>query len=219
MNWTLGELVDIYRGKTILKNVESEGKKVKILNISNIREDQILYDSMEEAVLPEEEIRKHRVQTGDLVMTARGTRFKCGVLDSVTEENIILSGNLIGLRPHQPLHGKYLNIYFRSLIGMKQIDELCRTDKGINLGKKQIVDLLIPMKPEKSMMLLVERFEKEQQACISRTKQVQEQWNRIQQEIFQELEEGVPLRNQRDPFSKSEDSIVRKRESLFIELD
>jgi restriction endonuclease S subunit len=219
MEQRLGDLAQIYRGRVILKEDLNEQGSVSVLNVSNINDEEIQFGQMDVIRLIEPEMSKYRVNLNDLIVTARGTRFKSGIVRALPPQAVILSANLLGLRFSNPAHAEYLNIYFRTALGSSRIEGSESGNGGINLGKKNLEELVIPMMNKIERETLVEEFKREQQAYLRQVESARERWIHSRQRLFSCLEKGsyetaepaerTPLRNREN----------RQKDRLFIELD
>ncbi|MDW7671650.1 MAG: hypothetical protein SCK57_05960 [Bacillota bacterium] len=219
MEQRLGNLAQIYRGRVILREDVEEQGSVSVLNVSNINDEEVQFGQMDVIRLAEPELSKYRVKVNDLVVTARGTRFKCGVIRMLPSTALILSGNLLGLRFTEPVHAEYLNIYFRTEKGKSQIEADASSNGGINLGKKTLEELMIPMMNTGELNGLVEEFKREQQVYLRQAESARERWLRSRQRLFSCLENGsyeMVETAERKSLSKRES---RQKDRLFIELD
>lgn len=219
MEQRLGDLAQIYRGRVILKEDVDEQGSVSVLNVSNINDEEIKFAQMDVIRMIEPELSKYQVNLNDLIVTARGTRFKSGIVRTLPPQAVILSANLLGLRFANPAHAEYLNIYFRTALGSSRIEDSASGNGGINLGKKNLEELVIPMMNKIEREALVEEFKREQQSYLRQVESARERWLHSRQRLFSCLEKEAyeaAETAERKPLRKRES---RKKDRLFIELD
>jgi restriction endonuclease S subunit len=120
-----------------------------LINIKDIVVDQVDWRNL--LIIPLDEIRKPErfyVESGDVLITCRGTQFKVAVIPEKIPCGLI-TANLIAIRPnHNQLSSVYLAAYLRSKDGEREL--LARRTSQtaqIVLSVSNIEELRIPLPP------------------------------------------------------------------------
>ena len=221
MTHRLGDLVEVYRGKVILKAELHEEGDTRVLNVSNIQEVNSQEEGMDRIQMEASELSKYQVREGDLVMTARGTKFKSALIRELPSFQVILSGNLLGIRSHDALLMEYLHILFQSPEGKKRVGADLSVGESINIGKKNVEEMHIPMIPRSEMESMVDLYRNEQKSYLQQMKAAETRWRQSRNRIFSQLADSTRWTESDVPRPKTSTvpRQIRKKESLFIELD
>ena len=139
---TLKDVADVFRGKAI--NTKVENGNVAVVNISNISETGIDYDSLETIDEEERKVSRYLLQEGDVLIATKGFAVKVAVVEK-QNRMIIPSSNLCVIRPKQKmLNGTYLKLFLESETGMKLIKALQRGTTVVNINYQDICELEVP---------------------------------------------------------------------------
>ena len=95
---TLGDVATSFRGKVV--NVKDETGAIGIVNIANIKEYDIDYNSLDHLNADERKIVNFVLKDGDILIPARGTTIKTAVFKE-QQYPCIASSNLIVIRVNQ----------------------------------------------------------------------------------------------------------------------
>ena len=138
------ELAETFRGKAIMKNNIKPGE-FSILNISNIEDGEILFDSMDTIDEEERKLKRYELVAGDVVITCRGILNKVAVFPT-TVRKVIASANVIVIRPKQDINSEYLKIFLESLVGETLLKSFQRGSTIMNINPSDIgeMEVLIP---------------------------------------------------------------------------
>ena len=146
-----GELAKIFRGFRIKKDDENTiNEECKIVQIGNMNNEVIdIYSLSKINYL--NNMKKYLLKNGDILLTSKGSKFQCSIIQNIDSQKIIASENLFVIRIiDEETNPYYLLEYLNSDIGMKSIfDTQIKTNKlsisindlqntSINLQSKSI---------------------------------------------------------------------------------
>lgn len=105
------------------------------------------------------------VVPGDLLITCAGPRSRCGAATLVhsTRKHLMISGKMYRLRPDPVVvNPKYLELYLRSPVGQRLIDERKTgiSDSGLNLTQARFLSIPIPVAPRQEQERIVCELER-----------------------------------------------------------
>ncbi|WP_018704803.1 restriction endonuclease subunit S [Anaeromusa acidaminophila] len=155
----LHEVAEVFRGKSILKKDVKPGK-ILVLNISNITDAGIDYESLDNVDEEERKIKRYELVNGDVVLSCRGSAIKTGVFRK--QKNIVIaSANVIVIRPNDKVMGEYLKIFFESPVGMAVIKSFQRGTTIVNINHTDIMEMEMPLLSIEEQKELVAKYEAE----------------------------------------------------------
>lgn len=138
----LGEVAEIFRGKSVVS--KNEKGNIGVINISDISELGIDYDSLKYINSEEKKVYPYILEEGDILLSARGTLIKTAVFNKKNYP-CIASSNIIVIRPHrEKLSGTYLKIFLDSKIGKKTIQGLQQGTTVMNISYRDLATMYIP---------------------------------------------------------------------------
>ena len=138
----LGEVAEIFRGKSVTK--KDENGSIGVVNISNIGQYDIDYDGLDKLNEEERKVHNYILQEGDVVLPARGTAIRTAVFHEQSYL-CIASSNIIVIRPKPSmLNSTYLKIFMDSPIGNSMISSLQQGMTVMNISYKDLKLLEIP---------------------------------------------------------------------------
>jgi type I restriction-modification system DNA methylase subunit len=181
----LKEVAEVFRGKSIVKKKDSEGN-VALLNISNIDNGEILWDSVEKIDEDDHKIEKYELQVGDVVLTCRGTVNKVAVVRELPMK-VIPSANLIVIRLHSKFLSDYLKIFLESPVGEKLIQSFQRGTTVMNINPRDLGELEIPLKDLDEQERLVQEYRKEQEMYLKTIQEVSQRWQKKRESIYKQI--------------------------------
>ncbi len=138
-------MAEVFRGKSILKKDTTIGE-IAVLNISNIENGEILYDDMETIHEDERKIKRYELQSGDVVLSCRGTAIKTAIF-SQQERLTIASANIVVIRPNKDVLSAYIKMFFESPTGLVMIKSFQRGTTVMNINHTDIMEMEIPLLP------------------------------------------------------------------------
>ena len=105
------------------------GKKVGVINIADITDNEIDYDKVSFVNDEQQKIIKYLLEDGDILISSRGTTIKVAMFEK-QDEQYIPAVNFNVIRIHESAKSKikseYLKIFFASSIGQKLLASLQR---------------------------------------------------------------------------------------------
>lgn len=195
---SIGSMIkEIIRGKTILnehmvnKSGNDEDEKndgsVQVLNIKDIGGFEIDLQSLDLARLTEVDIEKFHVKEGDLVITVRGSKFRSGIIRKDFDKSIVLSSNLAGLRFKDKLMAEYVNIFFQSRMGLALLESMQRGSINMNINKKDIINMEIPIVGEAVMKKMVYDYSEGELEYFKKSQEIEKKWEETQKQVFEQF--------------------------------
>ena len=134
---------------------------IGVVNISNIGDYDIDYESLDHLQEEERKVANYLLQEGDVLLPARGTAIRTAVF----HEQIypcIASSNVIVIRPDQKnLDGYYLKVFLDSPIGNKMISGAQQGMTVMNLSYKVLNVLEVPLPSMKKQQAVVSEYQDE----------------------------------------------------------
>ena len=138
----LGQIAEIFRGKSISK--KDETGEIGVVNISNIGDYDIDYDSLDKINDEERRVQKYILQEGDVLLPARGTAIRTAIFHKQSY-TCIASSNVIVIRPNpKELNSTYLKIFLDSPIGRSIITGLQQGMTIINVSYNDLKLMEVP---------------------------------------------------------------------------
>ncbi len=178
---TLGDVAHSFRGKVV--NSKDETGTVGVVNITNIKEFDIDYNSLDHLDTDERKILNYILEDGDILIPARGTTIKTAVFKS-QKYPCIASSNLIVIRVNQTqLLPVYLKIFLDSPIGIKQIKALQQGTTLMNISYKDIMSVEIPMLLLEEQRVISEEYEKELSLYQNTINAANDRWQNVVKEL------------------------------------
>lgn len=153
---TLSSVAEVFRGKAITSKI-SKGN-IGVINISNIREDGIAYEELFHFEDEERKISNYLLQTGDIILPARGTVIRAAIFKEQSYP-VIASSNIIVIRPDKSkLDATYLKIFFESSIGKKLINSMQQGFGVMNISYRDFRSMSIPMPTLKQQKQIAQTY-------------------------------------------------------------
>ncbi len=181
----LKETADIFRGKSILKKDMAPGP-IAVLNLSNINNGTIDYKELATIKEDERKIKRYELETGDVVLSCRGTAIKSAVFEK-QDQLIIASANLIVIRPKKPFIGGYIKLFLESPVGIAIIKSFQRGTKIMNLNHSDIGEIEIPCLPVEKQREMANLYNQEQRHYQQKTQELESQWESVKQQLYRQL--------------------------------
>lgn len=136
------------------------------LNTKNVRPDGFVFDKLEfVSKEKDEQLRKGKLQRGDVVLTTRGTVGNTGYFSAdVPFENIRINSGMLIFRPDSDkLTGEYLFNYFQSENFKQQVKQIISGAAQPQLPIRSLNTAKIPLPPIEEQLAIVAEIEEEQQ--------------------------------------------------------
>ena len=180
----LKEIADVFRGKATSKL--SAGKKVGVINIADIVDNEIDYEKVSFIDDEQQKIVKYLLEDGDILISSRGTTIKVAMFEA-QERQYIPAVNLNAIRLHNDaksqIKSEYLKIFFASSIGQKLLSSLQRGEVVMNINAKDLYSLNIPLLPLQEQQAIIDKYNKEFKRYKETIKQISDRWNSVKKDI------------------------------------
>ncbi|MGI6359069.1 MAG: restriction endonuclease subunit S [Bacillota bacterium] len=181
----LGDVAEVFRGKSILKNDTGPGE-VAVLNLSNIEGGEIDYTALDTIGEPPGKVARYVLAEGDVVLSCRGTAIKSAVFRQ-QERTVIASANLVVIRPGQSVLPAFLQVFLQSPLGLAMVKSLQRGTVVMNLNHLDIAEMRIPLLPLPEQRAIAERYLHEQAVYKRAVAEAENRWGRVRQELYDRL--------------------------------
>ncbi len=180
----LKDVATVFRGKAV--NTKAEGGNIGVINISNINDTGIDYSGLDYIVDEERKVSRYILQTGDVLVTARGTTVKIAVFEEQSSI-CIPSANINVIRPKDVLNGTYLKLFLESPVGTKMLKSLQRGTGVVNINFKDMSELEVPVLPLEAQEALVQEYNTGLNLYKETIAAAEEGWRGVQAEIQSKL--------------------------------
>ena len=184
----LKDVAEIFRGKSVLKDDLQPGK-IRVLNISNIDEGELVFADMDTINEEVRKVKRYQLETGDILLTCRGTSNKVGVFPE-TEHVVIASANIIVLRIKEKIAPQYLKIFLDSPIGQMMIKSFQRGTTMMNINPNDIGEMEIPLLPMDRQHSLARQFQSEQERYRREKAALEQRWEKERSGLYQNFVGG-----------------------------
>lgn len=180
----LEDIADVFRGKAISKL--DSGKKVGVINIADIADNEIDYDKVSFVNDEQQKIIKYLLEDGDILISSRGTTIKVAMFEK-QDEQYIPAVNFNVIRIHESAKSKikseYLKIFFASSIGQKLLASLQRGGVVMNINAKDLYSLNIPLLSLQEQQKIIDQYNEEFAKYKRTLKQITDKWNNVKENI------------------------------------
>lgn len=183
----LDEAASLFRGRMVSPDTP-EGE-IGVIHIANITELGIRYEELARVELTGNWDR-FLLQTGDVLVTSRGTAVKIAVF---CEPGFpcIASANLSVIRPNpgekQLLLGGYLKLFLESPVGAVFLKGIQRSTIITNINVQDLARIDVPVPALDFQKSIVERFEKDQQEYRRVREEAEARWRATYEDIQKNL--------------------------------
>ena len=182
----LGEVAEVFRGKSILKKDAVPGE-IAVLNIGNIENGVIDYEGLDTIAEDERKIKRYELQDGDVILSCRGTAIKSALFRK--QEGItIASANIIVIRSKGQILPAFIQMFLDSPTGQVMVKSFQRGVTIMNINHTDIMELEIPLLPLDRQRKLTEFYEVElthyRQTVAQAEQRLQEQKNKLYDEMI-----------------------------------
>lgn len=171
----LGTVASIFRGKAI--NKKDIHGNIGVVNISNIGDYEIDYSSLEHLDEEERKVTNYLLQTGDLLIPARGTAIRVAIFKEQTYP-CIASSNVIVIRSiDKSLSTTFLKLFFDSPLGRKMLLARQQGTAVMNISYKELNHIEIPLPSIEEQKFLAEEYEKELEVYKKAIQVAESRWS------------------------------------------
>jgi type I restriction enzyme M protein len=170
----LKNVAEIFRGKAV-KGKDLDGN-IGVVNISNIKDFDIDYDSLDKISLDERKIATYILEEGDIILPARGTAVRTAVFRK-QPYTCIASSNLIVIRPNSELlNSIYLKIFIDSPIGKKLVTGMQQGLSTMNISYKDLGNIEIPLPPIEKQQSIAKSYLEELTVYQETVRNAEKRW-------------------------------------------
>ncbi len=231
----LGDLAEICLGKVILKDDIVPDGNAKVASISNMTEQGLVFEDMEMTNATEEDKAKYEIRNNDVLITCRGTKFRSVLVENKKSDLVIASGNLMILRCKEAVDAAVVHLYLQSPVGEETIIKQFQGKNSINIGKKQLNTLEIPVLSEQSKSKMVQDWNLGRKKYADTIIGAEREWKKTKSKIENylngkdnaenELDRPVTFSFEEKFDNKNESNNIprqtskRREDRLLIELD
>ncbi len=181
----LNQIADVFRGKAITD--KAEDGNVSIINISNITETGIDYNSLDTVFEEQRKVSRYLLEDGDVLIATKGYSVKVAVYEK-QNKMCIASSNLCVVRPNQRfINGIYLKLFLESEVGMKLLKSLQRGTTIVNINYQDICQLEIPTPPIEEQLNIANEYEAGLKLYKETIKAAEDAWNKIKNSVKTKL--------------------------------
>lgn len=173
----MGDVAEIFRGKSVSK--KDPTARIGVVNISNIGEYDIDYDSLDHFDEEERKITNYLLKEGDVLIPARGTAIRTAIFHEQSYP-CIASSNIIVIRPETKiLNSNYLKLFLDSPLGKKMINGVQQGSTIINISYKDLNALEIPLPSIEEQQKKADEYTKELTTYKETIAAAEKRWNEV----------------------------------------
>lgn len=180
----LKDVATVFRGKAV--NVKSESGNIAVINISNMTDTGIDYESLDQIEEEERKVSRYILEDGDVLVTARGTTVKVAVFEK-QPMICIPSANINVIRPKDLLRGACLKLFLESPVGIKMLKSLQRGCAVVNINYRDLMELEVPVLPLEAQDALIEEYNTGLAFYKKTIAAAEEGWRGVRQDIQSKL--------------------------------
>lgn len=171
----LGNVASIFRGKAV--NHKDPNGSIGVVNISNIGDYEIDYSSLDHLYEEDRKITNYILQTGDLLIPARGTAIRVAIFEEQAYP-CIASSNVIVIRAtDESLSTIYLKLFFDSPLGRKMLVTRQQGTAVMNISYKELNNIEIPLPSIEEQKSIAEEYTKELEAYKKAIQEAENRWS------------------------------------------
>lgn len=171
----LGTVASIFRGKAV--NKKDTNGSIGIVNISNIGDYEIDYSSLDHLEEEERKVTNYLLQTGDLLIPARGTSIRVAIFKEQSYP-CIASSNVIVIRSiDDSLSTTFLKLFFDSPLGRKMLVTRQQGTAVMNISYKELNNIEIPLPSIEEQKSIAEEYEKELEVYKKTIQAAESRWS------------------------------------------
>lgn len=144
----LGEVADIFVGMpTKQSQLKDYGPTGNVLTVRALREFGIERDQLVHVALHPRDVAKYHAKAGDLVLSARSTSLKMGIVPEELD-GVVVNATLLAVRPSQELDARFLAAYLSHPDGQAALAAIAQSGTiQMNLTVNAVSKMEIPLPP------------------------------------------------------------------------
>ena len=146
----LGDFADVFAGSQYtLRNfadvLSDEWTGHSILTSNDINDHYINCEALQNIVFRDGKFDKFAVEFGDVIISAKSSKIKIGVVDFQPKGKIIVTGGMIVVRPlKDKLNPFYLKAFFDSELGQQELKTIQKGVVVVSINAKDVSEIAIP---------------------------------------------------------------------------
>lgn len=170
----LGTVASIFRGKAI--NKKDPNGNIGVVNISNIGEYEIDYSSLDHLDEEERKVTNYLLESGDLLIPARGTAIRVAIFEEQPYP-CIASSNVIVIRAtDESLSTTFLKLFFDSPLGRKMFVTRQQGTIVMNISYKELNNIEIPLPSIEEQKSIADEYIKELEIYKKSIQEADNRW-------------------------------------------
>ena len=141
---------DIFRGLQISASEidelssNEEGNQYKLISVGDLQDGSFYLEKLQKIVSPKKYDR-YLIKEGDILLSAKSTRIKSSIVDSIGDEKILATGSLIVIRcDKEKVNPVYLKTFFDSVTGLKLLESIQTGSAIISINVTALYKLPYP---------------------------------------------------------------------------
>jgi len=173
----IGNVAQLFRGKAV--NKKEETGSIGVVNISNIGEYEVDYESLSYMDEEERKLANYILQEGDVLLPARGTAIRTAIFHE-QKFSCIAHSNVIVIRTNpKMLDSTYLKVFLDSPLGNKQISGAQQGIAVMNISYKDLNVLEIPIPSIEEQKTVADEYNKELQEYKETVSAAEKRWKTV----------------------------------------
>ena len=181
----LGTVAAIFRGKAV-SHKDPTGN-IGVVNISNIREYEIDYSSLDHLEEEERKVTNYLLKDGDLLIPARGTAIRVAIFKEQTYP-CIASSNVIVIRAiDESLSTTYLKLFFDSPLGRKMLITRQQGTAVMNISYKELNNIEIPLPSVEEQKQIADTYTSEFEVYKKAIQEAESRWSSVLAELQERI--------------------------------
>lgn len=177
----LGNVAQVFRGKSVTRKTENGA--IGVVNISNIGEYEIDYESLDTVDEDERKVANYILREGDILLPGRGTSIRTSVFQN-QDFTCIAHSNVIVIRPDEKkLNSIYLKVFLDSPIGNKVINGVQQGTTTMNISYKDLAVIEIPVPPMAEQKTVAEKYIYELGKYTNTVEEARKRWEGVLHEL------------------------------------
>ncbi len=179
------DIAEVFRGKSILRGDMAVGD-IAVLNISDIEDGEIDYKNLKTIDDDERKIKRYELETGDVILSSRGTSIKLAVFER-QEKVVIASANLMVIRAKADFLGEYIKIFLESPAGQALIKSFLRGNVVMNLNHADVMEIELPFLSIDKQKELISMYSREKEEYKQTTERASARWDEVKAQVYGKL--------------------------------
>ena len=141
------------------------GAPIRYLRSVNIQTNQIDLTDLNEMLIPEDELEKYSVRTGDIFVVEGGHAGRSAIFDIDLEEDLAFQNQLHRLRPLAGISSRFLHILLWEMYVTSYLSDLAQGQTIQHLSASSLKRASIPLPPLEEQERIVARVDELMELC------------------------------------------------------